>query len=118
VYRYLQITLHKYRVLLLLPFLLSHCFFYLSLHYPADGSSSSLKNAPDYYLLHNPAVETLHVVKGRQLSKSFAALLAVLPEKVIPEAPAPVVVGHTPVRPATVTSYHPPALFPSRASPV
>jgi hypothetical protein len=119
VYSYLQTTLHKYRILLLLPFLVSHCLFYLCLQYPLADSSSSFKTTPTHFATHNQSIETLQVVKARQLTKGVASytVLTVLPAKLVPPAPAPIIVGSVYVPSHSVAAFHPPALFPTRAPP-
>jgi hypothetical protein len=120
VYFYLQTKLHKYRLLLLLPFLVSHCLFYLSLHYPAGDSSRSFKEAPTHFTNHGLSIEALQVAKVRQLAKTIATStpVAVVPVKVNLTAPVLFTVGQIFIPSFAVAAFHPPALFPSRASPV
>ena len=119
-YFYLQTKLHKYRLLLLLPFLVSHCLFYLSLHYPAGDSSRSFKEAPPHFTNHSLSIEALQVAKVRQLAKTIATStpVAVAPVQVTLKAPVFCVVGLIVIPSLPVAAFHPPALFPSRASPV
>jgi hypothetical protein len=120
VYCYLQINLHKYRLLLLLPFVVTHCIFYLSLNYPLDDSSFSCKEAPLHYYINPPSIEVLQVAKVRQIPKSVAssAPLAHDTVRVVHQPPPPFVVEQSYVPSRSVTAYDPPALFPTRASPV
>jgi len=119
VYCYLQINLHKFRTLLFLPFLVAHCLFYLSLHYPLGDISCSLKEAPLHYAVHPPSIEVLQVAKVKQAPKtvSYPVPLADRPVKVAQRAAEPAEVEHGYAPASSVTAFIPPALFPSRASP-
>jgi hypothetical protein len=120
VYFYLQTKLHKYRLLLLLPFLVSHCLFYLSLHYPAGDSTRSFKEAPTHFTGHSLSIDALQVAKVRQLAKTIATStpVAVVPDKITLKAQVFCAVGQIVIPSLPVAAFHPPALFPSRASPV
>jgi hypothetical protein len=114
--------MHKFRVLLLLPFVVSHFLFYFSLHDSCNGNASSFKNAPLQFNITNPSIQALQLAKVKQVSKGSCAssqscahdLCAAddLSKKLIR-----VVTGHGNMLSRTVTSYNAPTLFPTRASP-
>jgi hypothetical protein len=120
-YCYLQISLHRYRKLLLLPFAVSLVFSYVSLHFPLCGDSFSVKKAPQYSYLNTPTLETLQISKVKQCPKAIlrvASVSDVLVETIYFLAqPARIAVGHLYLASHSISSYHPPALFPNRASP-
>jgi len=121
VYCYLQVTLHKFRILLLLPYVVTHCLFYLSLHFPLDDSTCSFKDAPLHYSVSNPPTVFLQVARAKQVPKSvaFSEPLADDPVSAVLQAPIPVLAERHGYLPSpSVSAYHPPALFPTRASPV
>ena len=120
-YCYLQINMHKFRVLLLLPFVVSHFIFYFSLHSPLDGNGASFQKAPLQYNT-NPSIQALQLAKVKEVPKSSCSsshpfaddlfLAANLSKKLLRT-----VTGYGNMLSRTVTSYNTPTLFPTRASP-
>jgi len=121
VYCYLQINLRKFRMFLLLPYVVSHCIFYLSLHFPLDDTTRSFKDAPLHFTVNNPPVVFLQVARVKQVSKSVAFSEPVADDlvRIVLQAPKPTAVtGYGYLPSPSVSAYQPPALFPTRASPV
>jgi len=120
-YCYLQISLHRFRKLLLLPFAVSLIFGYFSLHFPLCCDSYFVKKAPQYSYINTPTLETLQIAKVKQVPKAILRVESVsdvLVETIYLLAePARIAVGHIYLLSHTISSYHPPALFPNRASP-
>ena len=119
-YCYLQINLHKFRMLLLLPFVVSHCLFYLCLHYPLDDNTRSFKDAPTHYRCTSPAIESLQIARVKQIPKSIASSQPLTDDlvRVVYQAPVRSVFARRSYVPSpSVTAFNPPALFPTRASP-
>ncbi len=69
VYCNLQINMHKFRILLLIPFMVSLCLSYFSQHPPLD-TSKSFKNAPLISSLQSTSLEALQFAKVKQFSKA------------------------------------------------
>jgi hypothetical protein len=120
-YCYLQISLHSFRKLLLLPLVVSLILSYFSLHFPMCSASSCVKKVPKHSYVNSPTVETLQIAKAKQVPKGILRVESVaelLPETMCLLAePAGIAVGYLYLVSHPISSYHPPALFPTRASP-
>jgi hypothetical protein len=120
-YSYLQISLHRFRKLLLLPLVASLILGYFSIHLPIGSDSHCVKKAPSRSYLNCPTAETLQIAKTKQIPKCILrveSLSDVLIETVYLLAePARISAGHLYLASHSTSSYHPPALFPTRASP-
>jgi hypothetical protein len=114
--------MHKYRVLLLLPFVVSHFLFYFSLHYPSDGGSCYYKNAPVQYSISNPSIEALQIAKVKQVPKNASATSNPSASHLCNASyqvkePVRIAVVHRFMLSRTATADNAATLFPTRASP-
>ena|GEM_PF-4792968 len=122
-YCYLQMNLRMFRVLLLLPFAVSHFLFCFSLDHNHYNNSCYDQNDPRHYFA------TYHLIPAKQIAKvkqavgsavsdspsTDAILFEALPRVAAPSHP---VALHRHVMAFSAMTYNPPALFPNRASPV
>lgn len=121
VYCYLQIKMHKFRILLLIPFMVSLCLSYFSQHAPLDNSKS-FKNAPLISSLQSTSLEALQFAKVKQFSKA-APTGSPGPDALVHDSthspePVRIIVGKRYLLSHSGSSFQQPALFPNRASPV
>jgi len=122
VYCYLQINLHTFRTLLLLPFVVSLLLFNFSLRHHHYDNSCYDQNDPRHYSIKSYLVQTEQVAKAKQTGGSTTpnspSADSILFKRFIRVTePHRLMVGHIYLMSTTATSYKPPPLFPNRASP-
>ena len=121
-YCYLQINMHEFRVLLLLPFVAAHFLFYFMLPAPPDVGRYCFKKPPLRYLIVNPSLIALQAAKVKHSSKSCSAAASPARDTLSAEAKRAlelvrIVIGHRYLASRVAAAFNPATLFPTRASP-
>jgi len=123
VYCYLQMNLHMYRVLLLLPCMVFHFLFVFSLNHHHYNYSYYDNDDPLHHFIKNYSLQAEQITKVEQTTKNTIPVLPALGPALIEAFSFMAELDypgsrHDYLMPSATMPCPPPALFHNRASPV